>query len=274
MTDTTHDPRVGSLRALTGLATSGALWRRGRRSPDDIVDTLADIAPGHRVAAADPDAAAIIGVGAAESGTGALLRAVRTADRIRLLMPAAGDTCGITDPAALAVALEARAVLVLWTGVGDDAVGIVVRAVAPGSLSWTAHHLGEVRGGPVESLGDVEYELRQAVRDAAELFATLDTIDPGSRSASDLRTRLTALIDIDRVELPPEAGDRIIRVMDQATQVAAIVTLVGERTPAVGMTAGSQDSVDAALERLRSLTRTARMTAVNTIISELERSPH
>ena len=85
-------------------------------------------------------------------------------------------------------------------------------------------------------------------------------------------TRLTELTARSHIDLPPHTSERVIRVIDQATQVAAIVDLVLERSPAFGLTSGTQSSGDHAVERLRSLTRLARMTAVNTIISESEQS--
>ncbi len=272
MTETTHHPPTGNLRALTSLATWGALWRSGQCAPDDIVDSLSDAADSHRITAADPIASAALSLGAAESGTGSLLRMIRNSRSIRLLMPSPGDTCGISASPALQGALDTGEMLVLWTGDTDEAHGLVARTVAAGTITWTAHHLGMVALRPVESLAAVEYELRQGIRSAAMLFTQLGSLDatvtaPG---APDLRTRLTQLTQRSLIDLPPSTSERVTRVIDQATQVAAIVDLVVERSPSFGLTSGAQSSGDHAVDALRSLTRVARMTAINTVIAESE----
>lgn len=280
MFETTQPAPTGSLRALTSLATWGALWRSGRCAPDDIVDALSDAADSHRITAADPAAAQALSLGAAETGTGSLLRMIRNSRCIRLLMPSPGDTCGIVASPALRSALDTGEILALWPTTvesdSDDAYGLVARTVAADTVTWTAHHLGRVVPAPVESLASVEYDLRQGIRSAAELFTALGSMDAPTAAADapDLRTRLTELTARSHIDLPPHTSERVIRVIDQATQVAAIVDLVLERTPAFGVTSGAQSSGDHAVERLRALTRMARMTAVNTIISESEQSLH
>ena len=168
----------------------------------------------------------------------------------------------------------------------DDAAGAGTLALVPEfaadtadppfvTCTWSAYRydatldLGHlVSAGP--SAGDLEYELRQAVREATTIIGGLG----GRRSAdaSDLRTELAALTSRHRVALPPHLLDaRSTRLIDTAAQVEAIVDLAGARNVEIGGSAGQWDSGDATLRGLQALTRTARAAAVNHTILELLR---
>lgn len=270
MTD--HVAEAG-LPAVAALATWGSVWRAGRCSPDDVVDALADVAPAHRVVAADPDAAAVVDLTAAEVGTGVLLRAVRRAARLRVLLPAPGDTLGLTG-APLGSALDAGAVLVLWLGdLSDEAVGVYARTVGPGSVTWTVRSLGSVVRLPDRDLGEAELLMKEAVRDATALLTRVGGIESGDGSASDLRLRLAARTRAEMLDVPPDAGDRVVRVIGQTAQIAAILHLAAAARPRTGLSSTGQGSVESALDDLDRTVRTARMTALNAVVAESDRAP-
>ncbi|MFD0927689.1 hypothetical protein [Williamsia deligens] len=272
MSETTEHLVPGGLPALAALATWGAVWRAGRCAPDDVVDALVDVAPAHRVVAADPDAAAVIDLTAAEVGTGALLRAIRQAARIRLLLPSPGDTLGLTG-AALGDALDQGQILVLWRSEdSDEAIGISARTVATGSMSWTVRSLGSVIRLPDRDLGEAEFLMRETIRDATAVLARLGGVESAGTPV-DLRTRLAAHTLAETVDVPPQSGDRAIRVVGQTAQIAAILRVAVELRPRTGLSATGQDRADAALDDLARSVRAARMTALNAVVAESDRSP-
>jgi hypothetical protein len=261
------------LPAVAALATWGSVWRVGLCSPDDVVDALADVATAHRVVAADPEAAGVVDLSAAEIGTGVLLRAVRRAARMRVLLPAPGDTLGLTgDP--LGSALDAGAVLVLWLEDGsDEAVGVYARGVGPETVTWTVRSLGSVVRLPDRDLGEAELVMREAVRDATALLTRIGGVESTDGSAADLRTRLTAMTRAEMLDVPPESGDRVARVIGQTAQLAAILHLAAQARPRSGLTATGQDTLESALDDLDRTVRIARMTALNAVVAESDRMP-
>ncbi|MGZ8179681.1 hypothetical protein ACXVUM_17260 [Williamsia sp. SKLECPSW1] len=273
MSEMTEHAATDGLPAVAALATWGAVWRAGRCSPDDVVDALVDVAPAHRVVAADPDAAAIVDLTAAEVGSGALLRAVRQAARLRVLLPAAGDTLGLTG-STLGSALDTGSVLVLWlSAASDDAIGVVARTVAPGSITWTVRSVGAVPRLPDRDLGEAELMMREAIRDATTLLSRIGGVESTDGAPTDLRARLTARTQAETLDVPPESGDRVARVIGQTAQIAAILHLAAASRPRTGLTATGQGRAEAALDDLERSVRLARMTALNAVVAESDRSP-
>ncbi len=264
---------TAGLPAVAALGTWGAVWRAGLCSPDDVVDALSDVAPAHRVVAADPDAAAVVDLTAAEVGTGSLLRAIRQATRMRVLLPAPGDTLGLSG-APLGAALDAGAVLVLWLSeTSEDAIGVLARVVGPGTVTWTVRSLGSVVRVPDRDLGEAELLMREAVRDATALLSGIGGVEPSDGTPSDLRTRLAALTRAETLDVPPDSGDRVARVIGQTAQIAAILHLAADGRPRTGLTATGQGRAEAALDSLDRTVRTARMTALNAVVADSDRLP-
>ena len=261
------------LPAVAALGTWGAVWRAGLCSPDDVVDALSDVAPAHRVVAADPDAAGVVDLTAAEVGTGVLLRAVRRAARLRVLLPAPGDTLGLTG-APLGSVLDAGAVLVLWLDdASDEAIGVSARSVGPGSLSWTVRSLGTVPRLPDRDLGEAELLMKEAVREATALLTRIGGVESPDGTPTDLRTRLATRTRAEMLDVPPDAGDRVARVVGQTAQLAAILHLAASARPRSGISATGQGSLEAALDDLDRTVRIARMTALNAVVAGSDRLP-
>lgn len=160
------------------LGAWSAAWLTGRCSPDDVIEALAESADRHLLHWPDG------GVAGAEQNSPAtgsangvldLLALLRPARRLVVRLPSTGDPQGLPPHVATSAALGAGEVLLV-----DDAAGAGTLALVPEfaadtadppfvTCTWSAYRydatldLGHlVSAGP--SAGDLEYELRQAVR--------------------------------------------------------------------------------------------------------------
>uniref|UniRef100_UPI003D8E317E serine/threonine protein kinase n=1 Tax=Gordonia sp. B7-2 TaxID=3420932 RepID=UPI003D8E317E len=262
-----------------------AAWIAGHCSPDEVISALTSTAGTHVV----DDHTGTLATGA--SGVLDLLAMLREVDALVVRLPDAGDPAGLPpDPATTAAFAAGEVLLVRDEATRSSAAGplALIPSVTGARLSgplhiddavcrWAIHRyerpldLGALTsGGP--SAGDLEHELRQAVRDATDLFSNLGG---GARAEriGDLRAQLMALTARHHVPLPPYADARATRIVETAARVEAIVDLaVAQRVPS-GDSAGHLDQVDSGLRRLLTLTRTARAAAVNATIAELMRPP-
>ncbi|MHC3002134.1 serine/threonine protein kinase [Gordonia sp. GN26] len=258
------------------LGAWSAAWLTGRCSPDDVIEALAESADRHEVSTEQPTTPTGSGNGVLD-----LLGLLKPARRLAVRLPSTGDPQGLPPNPATSKALTAGEVLLVDDSDTAGTLALVPEfstlGVDPPYVTcwWTTFRYADrldldhlVSSGP--SAGDLEYDLRQAVRDAASIIGGLG----GRRSvdAGDLRKELAGLTARHRVALPPHALDaRSTRLIDTAAQVEAIVDLAGARRVEIGDTAGQWDSGDSALRGLQTLTRTARAAAVNATIGELLR---
>jgi hypothetical protein len=270
------------------LGAWSAAWLAGRCSPDDVIEALAESADRHEVRWDPTSTGGESGSAADGSANGVLdlLGLLRPARGLLVRLPSTGDPQGLPPHAATSAALLAGEVML----VDDESASGTLALVPEVSLDhldalgddprhltcrWTVYRydapldLGHlVSAGP--SAGDLEHELRQAVRDAATIIGGLN----GRRAvdATDLRAHLATLTARHRVTMPPHALDaRATRLIDTAAQVEAIVDLAYLRNAEIGDSAGQWDSGDSALRGLQTLARTARAAAVNQTIVELQR---
>lgn len=258
------------------LGAWAAAWLTGRCSPDDVIEALAESADRHEVQTEQSTSATGSGNGVLE-----LLGMLKPARQLVVRLPSTGDPQGLPPHPATSKALVAGEVLLVDDSDTAGTLALVPEFSTLGidppyvTCRWTVFRYADrldlghlVSSGP--SAGDLEYDLRQAVRDAASIIGGLG----GRRSvdAGDLRKELAALTSRHRVALPPHALDaRSTRLIDTAAQVEAIVDLAGARRVEIGDTAGQSDSGDSALRGLHTLARTARAAAVNHTIGELLR---
>ncbi|MCR5976455.1 serine/threonine protein kinase [Gordonia jinghuaiqii] len=274
------------------LGAWSAAWIAGRCSPDDVISALAESADRHEVHRRNEVHERNDGRAAAQelspptgSANGALdlLGLLRSADALVVRLPSTGDPQGLPPHPATSAALVAGEVLLVERREADAGgtlaliPELVTQAADPPHVTcrWsvfrydTTLDLGHlVSAGP--TAGDLEYQLQQAVRDAARIIGGLG----GRRStdATDLRVQLAGLTARHRVSLPSHARDaRSTRLIDTAAQVEAIVDLAGARRVEIGDSAGQWDSGDSTLRGLQILTRSARAAAVNHTILELLR---
>ncbi|MCR8897060.1 serine/threonine protein kinase [Gordonia sp. GONU] len=264
------------------LGAWAAAWLTGRCSPDDVIEALAESADRHEVQSEQSTSATESGSNI-HNGSGVLdlLGLLRSARRLAVRLPSTGDPQGLPPNPATSKALITGEVLLIDDSDTAGTLALVPEFSTLGidppyvTCRWTVFRYADrldldhlVSSGP--SAGDLEYDLRQAVRDAAMIIGGLG----GRRSldAGDLRKELAVLTARHRVALPPHALDaRSTRLIDTAAQVEAIVDLAGARRVEIGDSAGQWDSGDSALRGLQTLTRTARAAAVNHTIGELLR---
>ncbi|MEE4023038.1 hypothetical protein V1Y59_08115 [Gordonia sp. PKS22-38] len=243
------------------LGAWAAAWSAGRCGPDDVTDTLGDFADRHVV---DGDA---LPPDLAEHSRLGLLALVRRGRRLAVRLPTAGDPQGLPPGPATAAALDAGEILLIDDHAGNMTVGLVPTLVGD-VCHWGVHRYEQpVEMTTAESLAQLEYDLREAIRETAEIIGGLGGSDLWVRPAA-LRATLATLTARHQVDLPPHDDARATRVIDSAARVEAIVTMAGAHVPTFGVTAGHVETGDAGLRRLATLARNARAAAVNRVIGE------
>ncbi|MDT5145426.1 MAG: hypothetical protein QOC58_71 [Mycobacterium sp.] len=280
-------------------------WLAGKAAPDDVLDALSLWAPKQSVTAYDAVAAGHTGLpwpDVHHAGTVSLLQTVRAAvgrpaaaGTINVVMPIPGDVRGLAagtqfERDALAAG---EAVIVTNPDNPATAVGLVPEFTYDDfdesdlpelcALSWTVYSLP---GAPVlhhYQLGDAEYTLRSAVRQAADALGEI-----GLATAADVddpRGLIEQLLESARQHrIPDHAPRRALRVLENAAHVDAIIAVsAGLSRPAdspdrfaapiaaVQEPVGTQSSSEAriandALRPLTAVVRSARIAAVTAIL--------
>ncbi|ART70254.1 hypothetical protein BTO20_18305 [Mycobacterium dioxanotrophicus] len=265
-------------------------WLAGAAAPDDVLDALSQWAPTHSVTAYDSSAAVRTGLPWPEledSGSVSLLQTLRTAagrsvrtPTITVAQPIPGDVRGL--PAGTQFQRDAvtvgEAVIVSHDelpGVGlvpefeyfefDETEDNSMFDPEPRALSWTVYSVPTLPPPEQFELGTAEYELRSAVRSAAE---TLTSLRSGAgMEVEDPRGMVEQILDATRLHrIPDHAPTRAIRVLETAAHVDAIVTVSAGLTP-IGLQTSSE--VQLAGDTLRPLTqvvRAARLAALGAIM--------
>lgn len=245
-------------------------WLAGAASPDAALDGLSGWADLHLITAESPEVAAAAGLDTRDSGGVALLGLIRRLagpGQIRLLLPAAGDTRGLTPGAAhTRDAISAgETILLLPDSPAGAFRGFGVIPIREGRdvLRWAVHGLpleDQLRVPAPRALGEARYELREAVRDAAELFTRIQTVGASPAAA---RARITELTEQAHDHaLPPTVSPRVSDVLDSAAMVAAILTVAGESAGGDAATTSAAALAEDSLRRLWGIVREARLAAV------------
>ncbi|MFZ2512299.1 MAG: serine/threonine protein kinase [Gordonia sp. (in: high G+C Gram-positive bacteria)] len=252
---------TGLLRAwpASALALWTGAWQAGLVSPDDVLHTLSDYADVHELD--DP---------AAEHSRSALdlMNLVRTAPLTAVVLPAPGDAQGL-PPGVMNDDVQAAGEVLLLTRPHGCPVALTARGT-PERCRWTARTLDvalDVEAvGSEHGVGEVEYELRDAVTEAAAVIAGL--AGPRSAGPADLRDALAARTQAAALDLPPHDRQRVDRMLATAGQIDAIVDLAGG---GLGASASQLESADAQLRQLSALTRRARAIAINALLRDYRR---
>lgn len=253
-------------------------WLAGHAAPDDVLDALSMWAPTQSVAAYDAVTAGNTGLPwpeRPEPTAVSLLATVRTAagttgmplsGPIRPVLPVPGDVRGL--PSGTEFARQALAVgeAVVIARPGTAAVGLTPAfGETCETLSWTVYALSEVPAVPHHDLGDAEYALRSAVRDAA---ATLSTVGAQYSGPDDPRDLVEQLVESARHHrIPGHAPSRAVRVLENAALVDAIVTVGAEPAVAAAQSSSQAQHAAAVLGPLVSVVRSARAAAVEAILA-------
>lgn len=273
------------------LAVWANSWLAGTAAPDDVLDSLSVWAPRHSVTAYDSAAAGRTGLPWPDlNGTGAvsLLQTLRTAagpapsgPSLSVALPVPGDVRGL--PAGTQFQRDAIAVgealIVTDPHVPSTAVGLVPDFefdddsddsgfdTEVSALSWTVYSAPVTPLAPHIDLGEAEYELRSAVRAAAEALGTLRTGMGGGADVDDPRGLVEQVLESGRGHrLPDHAPNRAVRVLENAAHVSAIIAVSSGLMP-IGLQSSSEVQIaNDALRPLVGVVRAARIAALTAIL--------
>ncbi len=267
-------------------------WLAGLAAPDDVLDALSLWAPRHSVTAYDSVAAGRTGLpwpDLTDAGGVSMLQTLRTASgpavgepAISVALPVPGDVRGLVAGSPFQTDALTAGEAIIVSRMGSDAVGLVpeyeyddgyqdgdddsdydpeIRA-----LSWTVYSLP---GMPVVEhidLGEAEYELRSAVRAAANALGTLRAGMTGA-DVADPRGLVEQVLEAGRLhQLPEHSPERAVRVLENAAHVDAIITVSSGLMP-IGLQSSSEMQIaNEALRPLNGVVRQARIAAVGAIL--------
>ncbi|MDF2825780.1 MAG: hypothetical protein K0R68_3188 [Mycobacterium sp.] len=273
-------------------------WLAGRAAPDDVLDALSQWAPAHSVTAYDAGAAASTGLpwpDVDDAGAVSMLQTLRTAAGVRsvpqpslsLALPIPGDVRGL--PAGTTFqrdALEAGEAVIVTSERGTP-VGLVPEfeyddndeTFGFGSddddfddtpelrrLAWTVYSLPAPPVSHYIDLGEAEYELRSAVRSAAEALTALRAGGAGVE-VDDPRGMVEQILAADRHHSAPDhAPMRALRVLDNAAHVDAIISVSAGLMPISTQSSSEVQIASDALRPLGQVVRSARLAAVSAIL--------
>jgi len=258
------------------LTIWAAAWLAGDHAPDDVLDALLAWAPRQYVVAGDPVTADRIGIGEPPSpsaGLTVLLKTLRTAmaapsAEIRLLLPIPGDVRGLPAGTTFAAEVAAAGEGVLLGTPGMEGVGLAPQWTEDEALGWTVHSVPVPTTNGVEfTLGEVEYSMSEAVREAAEAMARLRGGATGVGAAEDPRAQVEAeLAAYARHRYPKSAPLRARRVLNTADHVAAILTVAQREPSRTPVSASGVREQEDLLRPLWTIIRHARLVAVRAAI--------
>ncbi|MDY6869990.1 MAG: hypothetical protein SV966_05380 [Actinomycetota bacterium] len=272
------------------LAVWANSWLAGAAAPDDVLDSLSVWSPRHSVTAYDSTAAGRTGLPWPDlNGTVAvsLLQTLRTAagpapsgPSVSVALPVPGDVRGL--PAGTQFQRDAIAVgealIVTDPHLPSTAVGLVPDFEFDddsddpefdpevSALSWTVYSAPATPPAPHIDLGEAEYELRSAVRAAAEALTALRAGMAGA-DVDDPRGLVEQVLESGRGHrLPDHAPHRAERVLENAAHVDAIIMVSSGLMP-IGLQNSSEVQIASdALRPLVGVVRTARIAALIAIL--------
>lgn len=267
-------------------------WLAGLAAPDDVLDALSLWAPRHSVTAYDSVAAGRTGLpwpDLTNAGGVSMLQTLRTASgtgtgepAISVALPVPGDVRGLVAGSPFQTDALTAGEAIIVSRMGSDAVGLVpeyeyddgyqdgddesdydpeIRA-----LSWTVYSLPDTPIVEHVDLGEAEYELRSAVRAAANALGTLRAGTTGA-DVADPRGLVEQVLEAGRLhQLPEHSPERAVRVLENAAHVDAIITVSSGLMP-IGLQSSSEMQIaNEALRPLNGVVRQARIAAVSSIL--------
>jgi hypothetical protein len=271
-------------------------WLAGKAAPDDVLDALSCWAPIQSVTAYDAVAAGHTGLpwpDVHDAGAVSLLQTVRSAasrpatgaPSINVVLPVPGDVRGLAAGTQFERDALAAGEAAIVTNPDDPgvAVGLVPEfgydesddeLVVPELcvLSWTVYSLP---GAPLvhqTELGEAEYDLRLAVRTAADALTTIGLGTAGAE-VDDPRGLIEQLLESGRHhQIPEHAPSRALRVLENAAHVDAIITVSAGLTRIGTQTLSEAQIATDALRPLAAVVRSARMAALSAILHDAWRT--
>jgi hypothetical protein len=298
-------------------------WLAGMAAPDDVLDALSLWAPIQSVTAYDAVAAGHTGLpwpDVEEAGTVSLLQTLRAAvgrtsasapgaplrGTINVVFPVPGDVRGLAPGSQFERDALAAGEAVIISNPEDvrTAVGLVPEFSYSDldesdndaqddaqdvpelcALSWIVYSLPGAPAFEHHELGDAEYELRSAVRSAADALGGIG-LGSATSDIADPRGLVEQLLESARQHrIPDHAPSRALRVLENAAHVDAIIAVSAglSRLPdssadrfaahiaaglePVGLQSASEARIASdALRPLNTVVRSARMAAVDAIL--------
>lgn len=265
-------------------------WLAGRAAPDDVLDALSCWAPAQSVTAYDSVAAGHTGLpwpDVDDAGAVSLLQTLRTAagrsatgtPSISVVLPIPGDARGLAPGTQFQRDAMAAGEAVIVTHPDDPgvAIGLVPEfayddsddeAVVPelAALAWTVYSLP---GAPVVDaveLGEAEYELRLAVRSAADTLIAIG-LESNGVDVDDPRGMVEQILESTRHhQIPEPAPSRALRVLENAAHVDAIITVSAGLSRIGAQSLSEAQIATDALRPLAAVVRSARMAALSAIL--------
>ncbi|WP_428340099.1 hypothetical protein [Mycobacterium sp.] len=265
-------------------------WLAGQAAPDDVLDALSCWAPTQSVTAYDAVAAGHTGLpwpDVHDAGVVSLLQTLRMAagrpatgePSITVVLPIPGDVRRLPPGSQFGrdAITAGEAVIVTHPDDPGKAVGLVpefeygdsgdeFEAPELAALSWTVYSLPNAPVIDRIELGEAEYDLRLAVRSAAD---TLTTIGLGSAGVDvdDPRGMVEQLLESTRHhQIPEPAPSRALRVLENAAHVDAIIA-VSAGLSRIGTQSLSEAQIATdALRPLAAVVRSARTAALTAIL--------
>lgn len=268
-------------------------WLAGQAAPDDVLDALSVWATTHSVAAYDSVAADVTGLPWPDVDTAtsvSLLQTVRAAAGLRavpgpalnLVLPVPGDARGLPAGSTFARDAMNAGEAVIVTSERGAPIGLVpefeggdegldgaldddLDGAAP-VLSWTVYSLPAAPTPEHIDLGEAEYALRSAVRSAAEALTALRAGGSGL-DVDDPRALVEQVLEASHAhDAPPHAPTRALRVLENAAQVDAIITVSAGLMPIATQSSSEAQLASDALRPLAGVVRSARLAAVTAIL--------
>ncbi|CAN5312516.1 hypothetical protein BH11ACT7_BH11ACT7_31450 [soil metagenome] len=273
-------------------------WLAGKAAPDDVLDALSQWAPKHSVTAYDAAAATSTGLpwpDVNDAGAVSLLQTLRTAAGIptvrqpslSLTLPVPGDVRGLSAGTTFQRdALEAGEAIIVTSERGspvglvpdfeyddnDDTFGFNAGdddfddAPELSRLAWTVYSLPAPPVAVIIDLGEAEYELRSAVRSAADALTALRAGGTGI-DIDDPRGMVEQVLESGRRHSAPDhAPTRALRVLENAAHVDAIITVSAGLMPISTQSSSEVQIASDALRPLGQVVRSARLAAVSAIL--------
>ncbi|MEV0946652.1 hypothetical protein [Rhodococcus sp. NPDC049939] len=246
-------------------------WLVGKSAPDHVIDAMHGWAPMHLVCAENEETAGLTGLpwpDPRDVGVAALLPPIRRAaadpePHLRLVLPGPGDVRGLPAGTEFAAAALRAGEGILAGAPGGPGLGLIPSTEGPDVLRWTVYAIDHI---PLDlhhiGLGEAEYGMREAVRDAAKALETLELLD--TASGNDPRALVAdALARSSRHRYPAEMPARALRILDSADRVAAILGVAEKSAPDRTVSATGAATVEDLLRPLWSVVRSARGAAIN-----------
>jgi hypothetical protein len=228
-----------------------AAWHAGDAGPDEVVDAVQlDDAP-HLVSGIALDLVPLRDV---------LMTWRRETAPVRLVLPVSGDVRGVPGPADFrAAALDAEEAACC------GALGLVPEVTeywpssAPPTVVWTAYVIDTVPVDHVQ-LGDVQFELTTAIREAATALTAADVAGGAADITEALRDARRAG---EHLNLPPNFPSRAVALLAQAERMQAVLDLASDDPQGGAIDRFGMSARASALRPLASAVRRARLAGYN-----------